>query len=144
MKLPEMPIALLDANVLYPAPLRDFLLHLANLALYRPKWTNEIHNEWIRNLLLNRKDLTVAQLTKAKDAMNGAFPDANVSFHNKLLAELNLPDKNGNHVLAAAIAAKPNTIVTFNLRDFPVSYLQRYDVTPIHPDVFISSLITLT
>jgi hypothetical protein len=49
--------ALLDVNVLYPAPLRDYLLHLANLDLYKPKWTIEIQEEWIRKLLSNRKDL---------------------------------------------------------------------------------------
>ena len=31
--------ALLDANVLYPAGLRDFLLRLADQYLYRPLWT---------------------------------------------------------------------------------------------------------
>jgi len=36
------PAAIIDANVLYPAPLRDFLLQLANLELFKPKWTIEI------------------------------------------------------------------------------------------------------
>ncbi len=44
--------AILDANVLYPAPLRDYLLNLADVELYKPKWTREIQEEWIRNLLL--------------------------------------------------------------------------------------------
>jgi len=47
-------IAVLDANVLYPAPIRDFLLRLAEADLFIPKWSDEIHNEWVRNLLKNR------------------------------------------------------------------------------------------
>jgi hypothetical protein len=46
--------AILDACVLYPAPVRDLLLHLANFDLYKPKWTKEINEEWKRNLLNNR------------------------------------------------------------------------------------------
>ena len=40
-----------DANVLYPAPLRDFLMRLALTDLFRARWTEEIHDEWIRNLI---------------------------------------------------------------------------------------------
>ena len=71
--------AVLDANVLFPAPVRDLLLRLAELDLYRPKWTEEIHDEWIRNLLLKRPDIKRESLDSAKKAMNSAFPDANVS-----------------------------------------------------------------
>jgi hypothetical protein len=71
-------VALLDANVLYPAPLRDFLLRLAEANLFLPKWSDEIHNEWTRNLLKNRPDLKAAQLEKTCQAMDNAFEEANV------------------------------------------------------------------
>ena len=51
--------ALLDANVLYPASLRDFLLRLADQYLYFPLWSATIHQEWIASLLADRPDLTV-------------------------------------------------------------------------------------
>jgi len=54
--------ALFDACVLYPAPLRDFLMRLAITDLFRAKWTDEIHDEWIRNVLKNRPDLTEERL----------------------------------------------------------------------------------
>lgn len=41
---------ILDACVLYPFSLRDILLRLAELDLYRPKWTDEINQEWVSNL----------------------------------------------------------------------------------------------
>jgi hypothetical protein len=37
-----------DANVLYPAPLRSLLVYLATTGLFRARWTEEIHHEWIR------------------------------------------------------------------------------------------------
>jgi hypothetical protein len=49
--------ALYDACVLYPAPLRDLLMHLALTDLFRARWTNAIHEEWMRNVLANRPDL---------------------------------------------------------------------------------------
>lgn len=55
-----------DACVLYPAPLRDFLMWLALTDLFRARWTNEIHDEWMRNVRKNRPDLTLEQLTKTK------------------------------------------------------------------------------
>lgn len=41
---------LYDANVLYPAPLRDLLVRLAMEGLLRARWTDAIHDEWTHNL----------------------------------------------------------------------------------------------
>ena len=38
---------LFDANVLYPAPMRDALMQLAVTDLFKAKWTADIHREWI-------------------------------------------------------------------------------------------------
>lgn len=54
--------AIFDACVLYPAPLRDLLVHLALTDLFRAKWTEAIHEEWIRSVLENRPDLTLCRL----------------------------------------------------------------------------------
>lgn len=56
--------AFYDANVLYPAPLRDFLMRLALTGVYRARWSVQVHEEWKRNLLQNRPDLTRAQLDR--------------------------------------------------------------------------------
>jgi hypothetical protein len=69
-------LAVYDACVLYPAPLRDLLLHLACVGLVRPRWTDAIHDEWIRNLLANRPDLARSQLDRIRALMERAVPDA--------------------------------------------------------------------
>ena len=48
----EQPLtAVYDANILYPAPLRDLFMRLAQAGLVRAKWTEAIHAEWMRNVL---------------------------------------------------------------------------------------------
>lgn len=136
-------IAVLDACVLYPAPIRDLLLHLAYFDLYTPKWTDNIQEEWTRNLLINRPDLSAQQLQKATDAMNITFPDANVANYESIITAINLPDSGDCHVLAAAIRCSAEVIVTANIKDFPNEYLSKYDVEAQHPDFFISNLVDL-
>ena len=116
--------AILDANVLYPAPIRDLLLHLANVELYIPKWTEIIQEEWISNLLLKRTDLKRESLEKTKEAMNAAFPDSNITNFQEIIDSLSLPDKDDRHIVAAAIRSKADVIVTFNIKDFPKGYLK--------------------
>lgn len=54
--------AFLDACVLYPAVVRDVLLSFAAESMYKVAWSAEVHDEWTRNLLLNRPDLTAITL----------------------------------------------------------------------------------
>lgn len=79
-----------DANVLYPAPLRDFLMQLALTDLFRAKWTNMIHDEWIRNVLKNRPDLTQKQLERTRDLMNAHVRDSVVEDYEFLIPTIDL------------------------------------------------------
>ena len=135
--------AVLDACVLYPASIRDLLLHIASFELFKPKCTDTIRGEWKRNLLKNRPDLKEVQLQRAIDEMNKAFPDSNIRNYEVLIPSLQLPDKDDRHVLAAAVRCHADVIVTSNLKDFPPAYLQQFDIESQHPDHFISSLIDL-
>jgi hypothetical protein len=65
-----------DACVMYPAPLRSLLMYLALSGQFRARWADDIHEEWIRNLLETRKDLTRSQLEKVKQLMNQHVPGA--------------------------------------------------------------------
>ena len=69
-------IAFYDANVLYPAELRNFLMHLALTGLFRAKWSNAVHEEWITNLLKNRPDITRQKLERTRHLMDKAALDA--------------------------------------------------------------------
>jgi predicted nucleic acid-binding protein len=133
-----------DACVLYPAPLRDLLLELAAASLFRAQWTDEIQEEWIRALLRERGADAEPLLRRTKELMNTAVTDANVTGYEPLISSITLPDANDCHVVAAAIKAKADGIVTFNLKHFPASTLEALHLEAIHPDDFISAQIDLT
>jgi len=135
--------AVYDACVLYPAPLRDFLMWLALSGLYRARWTQEIHHEWKRNLLKNRSDLTLEQLDRTSQLMDLAIPDACIDGYEDLVSGLTLPDESDRHVLAAAIRCGADVIVTFNLKDFPSCHLAPYGIEAQHPDEFVENLFHL-
>ncbi len=136
-------IVVYDACILYPAPLRDLLMWLALSDLFQAKWTEQIHQEWISNVLKNRPDLTLTQLNRTKNLMNSHVRDALVSNYEDLIPTLTLPDPNDRHVLATAIKAKAQLIITFNLKDFPSSILKNYQIEAITPDDFVLELIDI-
>ena len=139
----KIPIVILDACVLFPAPLRDFLMHLALLDVFSARWTEQIHAEWIRNVLEMRPDLTEKQLNRTKDLMNLHVRDCLVENYEHLIDKLTLPDENDRHILAAAITAKAEFILTFNLKDFPMDVLQTYGIKAVPPDKLLSELFEL-
>jgi hypothetical protein len=136
-------IAFFDANVLYPAELRSLLMYLALIGVFRARWSDDVHEEWITNLLMNRPDLTRHQLERTRQLMDKAAIDALVTGYESLIPGLTLPDEGDRHVLAAAIRAGASVIVTMNLKDFPPEALQEFDIEPQHPDEFILHLIDL-
>lgn len=95
--------AIYDACVLYPAPLRDFLLRLAMTELFRARWSDHIHGEWMNGVVRNRPDIPIEQLDRTRKLMNQAVPDCLVTGYEELMDSLQLPDPNDRHVLAAAI-----------------------------------------
>ncbi len=70
--------AFFDANVLYPAGLRNFLMYVALTGIFRAPWSAEVHEEWILNLLKNRLDITRDKLERTRRLMEQALPDAMV------------------------------------------------------------------
>jgi len=131
--------AVLDACVLYPAPLRDLLLSLAAAGIYQARWTRVIQDEWIRKLSANRPDLRFDALMRTAELMNTAIKDSVIENFEHLIDTLNLPDQNDRHVLAAAIASQATVIVTFNTKDFPGAC----GVPAMHPDDFIATQYSL-
>jgi predicted nucleic acid-binding protein len=133
--------ALFDACVLYPAPLRDLLMHLSLTDLFRAKWTDAIQEEWMRSVLKTRPDLRREQLERTRDLMNAHVRDCLVTGYEDLIDGLALPDPDDRHVLAAAIRAGADVIVTFNLKDFPPDAVGKYGIEAQHPDDFVVHLL---
>lgn len=137
-------IALYDACVFYPAPARDLFVQLAMTDLFRAKWSVSIHEEWAAALARDRPDIPAERLARTRELMDSSVRDCLVTGFEYLIPVLELPDPDDRHVLAAAIHGRASVIVTYNLSDFPVEALRRFDVEPQHPDVFASCLMELS
>jgi predicted nucleic acid-binding protein len=132
--------AFLDTCVLYPAYLCDTLLRLAEVEAFRPLWSVDVLVELRRNLVergisADRVDRRIAQMTRS-------FPAANVTGYESLVAAMT-NDPKDRHVLAAAVRANAEVVVTFNIGDFPEPALKPYDVLASHPDEFLLDQLDL-
>ena len=107
--------ALLDANLLYPAPMRDLFLQLAVSDLFKARWSADIHREWMEALLRDQPQRDRAALERTRDLMDLHSRDAVVTGYEALIPTLTLPDPDDRHVLAAAIVGGCDVIVTRNL-----------------------------
>ena len=135
--------ALLDANILYPAPMRDIFLQLAVDDIFRAKWTKDIHREWIDALIRNEPHRDRATLERTRRLMDRATRDCLVTGYEQLIPALDIPDPDDRHVLAAAIVGRCDVIVTCNLRDFPEDRVVPYGIEVLHPDNFLSNHLEL-
>lgn len=135
--------ALYDANVLYPASVRDLLMNLALSDLFKARWTDEIHEEWMSNLLKNQPERRREVLERTRDLMNAHVRDCLVTGYEPLIPSLELPDPDDRHVLAAAIVGRADVIVTYNLKHFPNSALRPFGIEAQHPDDFVLHQIDL-
>ena len=129
--------------MLYPAPVRDVLLSLAHQGLYHARWTTTISDEWIRNLLQNRPDLNADQLRHTAERMAQAIPDSLITGYERFAMNIELPDLDDRHVLAAALVGHADAIVTFNLKDFPAATLKSFNLEAQHPDDFVVNQLHL-
>jgi len=136
--------AFYDASVLYPSELRNLLMHLAMTGLFRARWSNAVHEEWIRALLRKRPDLSREKLERTRALMDAHATDALVTGYEDLIDGLLLPDPDDRHVLAAAIRGRADAIVTSNLRHFPAEILAQFGIEAQHPDEFILHLLELS
>jgi predicted nucleic acid-binding protein len=126
-----------DANIFFGALRRSLMIHLAQAGIFRARWTKDIHEEWMGNLRKRLLDIRIEDLQRIRGLVDDAVPDCLVRNYQAIAKGLELPDPNDTHVLAAAIKAGAQVIVTFNKRDFPSAILEEYDIEAQHPDDFI-------
>lgn len=130
-------VVVYDANVLYPSTLRDVLIRIALTGLVQAKWTDEILDEVFRNLKADRPDLDSRRLDRTRRLMVAAVRDCMVTGYKPLLGAVELPDPEDRHVVAAAIRARAQLIVTFDMDDFAADELAAWDIEAKHPDDFL-------
>lgn len=127
---------LLDACVLFPTILRELLIGAADCGLYKPFWSDRILEEWARaSIRLGEGAEVIARGEIA--LLRAQHPDASINASQALIETLYLPDLDDRHVLASAIEAKADILLTANLKDFPTRTLSSHGVVRRDPDGFL-------
>ena len=123
---------LIDANVLVDAQSRDLFLRAAEAGHVEVYWSERILEETSRALGRMLPAGTDPQRLIA--ALRSAFPGASVAGYEDIEKSISLPDKDDRHVLAAAVLAECDVIATSNLKDFPPTVCDAYDVVAVNVD----------
>lgn len=131
--------ALLDACVLYPTVLREILMGCAARGLFTPVWSDRILEEWARATTKLGTEAE-AQARGEVALLRARWPEASVAPRAGDLARLHLPDEHDIHVLASAIAASADVLVTLNARDFPQATVRFEGLERVSPDTFLMDL----
>lgn len=133
----------LDADVLFRLPVCDTLLRLAELELCDPCWSERILDEMVRNLVETDRATEDAARRRAR-LMGETFEAADVPASAIAKLEPSMTnDPKDRHVLAAAVAAGAQVIVTCNLSDFPNDACEPFGIEARHPDEFLMNLYEL-
>lgn len=135
-----MHAVVLDACVLVPHPLFDTLLRLADAGLYRPLWSDQILTE-VERTLTHKLGVAAEKANRRIEQMRSAFPDAAVEGYEGLI-EVMTNDPKDRHVLAAAVHGRAAMLVTANLTDFPALSTRHTGVEVVHPDTFLTELLS--
>lgn len=112
-------------------------MELSTTGIFRARWTQDIHDEWIAAVHEKRPDVALERLHSVSAQMDRAVPDCLVTGYQGIIPSLTLPDPGDRHVLAAAILGHAECIVTFNEADFPPEVLVPYRIHTCHPDRFM-------
>lgn len=132
-------IALLDANAMWSAAVRDTLLLAAERKLFRPAWTMQILEELAHSLKRERPDLEPARIDRTISRMYECFPEALIDGYQDLIPSMRNHEAD-RHMLAAAVAAKAEVIVTWNLKHFSADACHPLDIHVHTPDEFLCYL----
>jgi len=130
---------LLDACVLVPIRLATTLLWLAEAELFEVLWSDQILGEVERNL--PKLGVSPERAARRVAAMREAFGTAAVVEDFEDLIDDMTCDPKDRHVLAAAVQGGAQTLLTFNLKDFPPESTEAHRVEVDHPDVFLQRLL---
>lgn len=138
-RLPDHPRVVLDACVLYPTVVRSVLVGAAFEGLFEPVWSARLLEEWAR-AAARRGALEEEQARAEIALLRARAPEAERPPATGVEARLWLPDANDVHVLATAIDASADMLVTWNARDFPRGVLAEEGLARLAPDEFLMAL----
>lgn len=128
----------LDACVLYPVATREILLAYARTGGFAPVWSARVLEEWARAAAAKLGPVDEARARGDAALLRATFPEGEATGWEDREAEVWSPDPADAHVVAAALTGGAASILTFNIRDFPLKSLRPLGLGRLHPDEFLA------
>lgn len=126
----------IDTCVLFPTVMREMVLGVARAGVFTPFWSERILEEW-RRAAARLGPEGAAQGEAEIALLRAAWPKALRPAAPGLESRLYLPDSADIHVLAVAVDASADAIMTVNAKDFPRNLLAEEGVARVDPDTFL-------
>lgn len=139
-------VVLADANVLYSRVLRDYLVYAADEGVIAIRWSRAILSEVVEHLQANNSTFDAEQAALLIRLLNAAYPHAEVkptAAARRKINQLDMPDDDDRHVLAAAVSAGADILCTNNIKDFPREAMDQFRIELLTADALLSRLATL-
>ena len=119
--------------------MREMVLGVARRGAFTPFWSARILEEWAR--AARKIGPTGEMQARSEIALTeAAFPKARTLVPEGRAAHFWLPDEDDVHVLAAAVNASADAIMTLNAKDFPRQILADEGLKRVDPDGFLYDL----
>ncbi len=134
--------ALLDANILYPAGIRDILFRIATHDLCDLKWSPDIRRELMSTFRKLRSDSEYTRFSRHTLPLIDKFLQKGlIKEYDHIVGDVEGINDKDIHVVAAAIRGNCSIILTNNIRHFPAQELENYDITAMTPDEFLVPIL---
>jgi len=119
-------VTLADANILISRTLRDYVVYSAKLGVLDIHWSEPILEETTRNLI-KQFNFTPEAADILVDRLSAYLPTALVEINKReeaRVAKVDMDPKD-RHVLAAALSADADVLLTQNVRHFPKDWMAK-------------------
>lgn len=134
-------VTLADANILISRTLRDYFVYAAKLGGLDIHWSEPILDETTRTLI-KQFDFSQEDAEVLVERLEAFLPSALVEIKKRdetRVAKLEMDDKD-RHVLAAALSAHAEVLLTQNTRHFPQDWMAKRGIELIDADTLLTRL----
>jgi len=135
-------VVVADANVLFSRTLRDYFLYAADQGVIEIRWSQQILDEMSRNLR-ERLGLSHEATDRLETLMNDYIEYALTVVAPEDLATVEQVDMDAKdrHVLAAALSADADILLTDNTRHFPRRWMAAHGIELIDSARLLARLV---
>ena len=137
----SLSVTLADANILISRTLRDYFVYAARLGALDIHWSDGILDETTRNLI-KQFDFTTEDAEVLVERLEAFLPSALIEVKKRdqaRVAKVEM-DAKDRHVLAAALSANAEVLLTQNVRHFPREWMAKHGIELVNAGTLLTRL----